>query len=281
MQKVIVITGGAGGMGLATAKLLISEDYHVVISDISQAKLDQAIAKLRQQKDAATSVVCDITDYSAVENLLQRAQTLGQVVGVIHSAGVSPRMGEPSFIVNINALGTINVAEASLEIAGKGFSLVNVASIAGHMTPRLLTPKRSFARAFTNKEALSKKLTAKARFAPKKMRSGQAYSLSKSFVIWYTEKIAAKFGSKGARVVSVSPGSFDTSMGRLEKSSGSDKLVDYAALKRFGDPEEVAELLAFLGKGEARYITGTDILIDGGVKAGLSLKDMLDMARSN
>lgn len=70
-------------------------------------------------------------------------------------------------------------------------------------------------------------------------------------------------------MVSVSPGSFDTTMGRLEQKSGSAALLKAAALKRFGRPEEVAELLAFLASEKAGYITGTDILIDGGTYAGV------------
>ena len=61
------------------------------------------------------------------------------------------------------------------------------------------------------------------------MRSGSAYSLSKNFVIWYTAKMAAAFGAARARILSVSPGSFDTPMGRLEEDSGAGKLIEYAA----------------------------------------------------
>jgi NAD(P)-dependent dehydrogenase (short-subunit alcohol dehydrogenase family) len=91
--------------------------------------------------------------------------------------------------------------------------------------------------------------------------------------------MAAAFGARGARILSVSPGSFDTAMGRLEENSGAGKLTQYAALKRFGKPEEVAELLAFCASGKPGYLTGVDILCDGGTKAGLNLKGMISMAR--
>jgi NAD(P)-dependent dehydrogenase (short-subunit alcohol dehydrogenase family) len=76
-------------------------------------------------------------------------------------------------------------------------------------------------------------------------------------------------GAKGGRVISVSPGTFDTEMGRLEEKSGSGNLLKAAAIKRYGKPEEVAELMAFLVSGKAAYLTGTDILIDGGTNAGV------------
>jgi NAD(P)-dependent dehydrogenase (short-subunit alcohol dehydrogenase family) len=189
-------------------------------------------------------------------------------------------MGPADLIIKVNALGTINVTEAALAGAGEGFALVNVASIAGHMTPSLLVPKRTYKLALTDPGAFTAKLTRTASLGPASMRSGSAYSLSKNFVIWYTAKMAAAFGAKGARIVSVSPGSFDTAMGRLEEDSGAGKLTGYAALQRFGKPDEIAELLAFCASDKPGYLTGMDILCDGGTKAGLSLKGMIAMMRS-
>lgn len=76
--------------------------------------------------------------------------------------------------------------------------------------------------------------------------------------------MAGAFGAKGARILSVSPGSFDTAMGRLEEKSGSVDLVDHAALQRYGRLEEIAEVLAFCASERPGYLTGTDILCDGG-----------------
>jgi NAD(P)-dependent dehydrogenase (short-subunit alcohol dehydrogenase family) len=106
-----------------------------------------------------------------------------------------------------------------------------------------------------------------------------AYGISKHFVIWYSRTMAGAFGANGARILSVSPGSFDTAMGRLEAQSGSGRLVDHAALRRYGTPEEIAEVLAFCASERPGYLTGTDILCDGGAKAGLGPKGGLAMAR--
>lgn len=265
-------------MGLATAKLVGSEGYHVVISDVNEERLSSALTELKELGASAETAVSDITDRKSVDGLVEQAKKAGKVVGVVHTAGVSPQMGDAQFIARINAVGTIHITEAFLHEAGDGFSLVNVASIAGHMMPGLTTPKRLFKLALTDTAAFERKLARRVNFGPKKMRPGQAYSTSKSFVIWYSEKMAAAYGAKGARIVSVSPGTFDTAMGRLEEKSGAEKLIEFAALKRYGRPEEVAELLAFLGTGKAGYISGTDILIDGGTKAGLTLKGLLSLA---
>jgi len=91
--------------------------------------------------------------------------------------------------------------------------------------------------------------------------------------------MAAAFGAKGARILSVSPGIFDTPMGRLEEDHGGAALIRQAALKRLGDPREVAELLAFCADAKPGYLTGVDILCDGGIKAGSSVKALIAQAR--
>ncbi|WP_434970956.1 SDR family oxidoreductase [Microbacterium sp. bgisy207] len=177
-------------------------------------------------------------------------------------------MGAAEFIVRVNALGTVNVTRAALAAASEDFALVNVASIAAHMLPSVLIPTRAFPLAETDPDRFVRKLVGRTRVA-RSQAAGMAYSLSKAYVKWYSARSAEEFGAGGARVVSVSPGSFDTTMGRLEQKSGSAALLKAAALKRFGRPEEVAELLAFLASEKAGYITGTDILIDGGTYAGV------------
>ena len=83
-------------------------------------------------------------------------------------------------------------------------------------------------------------------------------------MIWWSRQLAAPLGAKGARIVSVSPGSFDTRMGRLEEAKGAGALAEHSALGRFGKVQEIAEVLAFCASDKPGYLTGTDILVDGG-----------------
>ena|SRR3990167_4862291 len=267
MKKIAIVTGGAGGMGLATASVL-GRDHQVILCDLNQNKLDIAVTVLKQLGISCDAVVCDITNRDAVDALFKSAVSQGKVVAVIHTAGLSPQMGNPEIIMKVNALGTINITEAAFAIAADGFALVNVASMAAHLVPELLIPKRAFVHAYTNVNVFLKKALFPCRFMPKGLyRNGLAYAISKSFVIWYSRKNAARFGEKNARIVSVSPGTFDTEMGRLEEVSGSAEMLKKAAMKRFGRPEEIAELLAFCASDKASYLTGVDIVCDGGVVA--------------
>ena len=117
-----------------------------------------------------------------------------------------------------------------------------------------------------NFENCYKKLVARAGIAPKGARPGLAYAISKHFVIWFAKTDAARFGAKNVRCLSVTPGNFDTSMGALE-SEQAEVFKKYSALKRNGGPEEIAALFAMLIDERLGFLTGTDIIMDGGVIA--------------
>ena len=278
MSNVAVVTGGAGGMGLAAAHVL-GRDSAVVISDVDPDRLRAAERELGEAGIACTATVCDITDRGSVAALVDLARQVGTVTSVVHAAGVSPSMGSADLVVKVNALGTILIDQAFLAIAQPGMGVVNVASVAGHQLPAFLAPVWSYQRAMADTDRFVTQLLRLCNLAPRARRPQLAYVLSKNFVIWYSKSMAADFGAKGARVLSVSPGSFDTAMGQLEKNVGAGALAQLGALKRFGHPAEIAELLAFCASDKPGYLTGTDIVCDGGVMTAMRMADMLTLAR--
>lgn len=279
MNRVAVVTGGAGGMGLATAAAL-GRDHRVLITDLHEDALRTAVNRLASDGVQAEAVVADVADRAAVQHVFERARTLGPITTVAHTAGVSPQMGPADLIVRVNAVGTVHVVEAAQEAVAPGAAVVLVASLAAHMFPKVIIPARHFRLADTDPERMAAKLTASANRGPAEVRSAFAYAISKSFVVWYAARKAAQFGARGAsRIVSVSPGTFDTAMGRLEVRSGSDRMLDFAAIKRFGRPDEVADLIAFCASESAGYLTGVDILLDGGTRAGMGLRELVLLAR--
>ncbi|WP_166902858.1 SDR family oxidoreductase [Mycobacterium sp. DL440] len=279
MPQLAVVTGGAGGMGLATARIL-GKDMTVLISDVSHDRLESARRELSDAGIDCAATVCDITDSRSVRQLAEYAQRLGTVTSVVHTAGLSPSMAAAEAILRVNAVGTVLVNTAFHGIATEGMALVNVASVAGHQLPGVVAPKRMYRRALSDVERFSAGLVKMCNLVPFALRPQIAYMLSKNFVIWYSKAMAGRFGSKGARVVSVSPGSFETPMGQLEKDAGAGALAELGALKRFGHPSEIAALLAFCASSGPGYLTGTDILCDGGVMAAMTPLKMLQLARS-
>ena len=135
-----IITGGTGGMGLATATLM-GVDHRIVLADLDRTRLDAAVRELAIAGVDAVGVVCDITDKASVEHLFHCAESGGDHVrAVVHAAGISPHMGSAERIARINATGTVNVARAFLARAADGDAVVNVASTAGYSIPKVLRP---------------------------------------------------------------------------------------------------------------------------------------------
>jgi NAD(P)-dependent dehydrogenase (short-subunit alcohol dehydrogenase family) len=268
VKNVAVITGGVGGMGLATAKLL-GISSHVIITDINQKTLEIAARELEQSGIGCDPIVCDVTNKKSVEALVSQASERGVITSVVHTAGISPQMGDPEKILRVNALGTVNITDAFYPVARNGFALVNVSSMAAYMLPKILVSQRIYRRACVDPDKFLRNMKARYCWLPKEIhRRGVAYMISKHFVGWYSRINAAKFGSQNARILSISPGTFDTDMGRLEKETGSFRMLEKAALRRPGTSEEIAEILAFFASEKAGYTTGVDILCDGGVIAG-------------
>jgi len=278
MSRVSVITGGAGGMGLATAKV-VGRDHTVVLCDVRRDRLAAAAEALKDLGVTVTTVDCDVTDRTAVSGLFDTAAGLGSIASVIHTAGVSPSMGDADYVMRTNALGTLNVNEVFHASAPEGAAIVNVASMAAHILPEELIPVSQFPTALTDESAFMTAMLAACDIAGEEARSGIAYAVSKSFVRWYSTSQCERFNGRGLRIVSVSPGSIDTEMGRLEEQAGAGAMVTDAAVPRWGKPEEMADLLAFCASARAGYLTGTDILNDGGVVA--SMKERARAAAQN
>ncbi len=257
---------------MATAKV-VGKDHTVVLCDVRQQQLDVAAATLKDVGITPTVVNCDVTDREAVARLFEDAAGLGTVASVIHTAGVSPSMGDAEYVMRTNVFGTVNVNEVFYETAGDGSVIVNVASMTAHMLRENLIPTEQFPLASQDADRFMKEMMSVCGIAREEARSGLAYSVSKSFVRWYCVSQAEKFNDRNLRIVSVSPGSIDTEMGRLERQAGVDAMFVHAAFPRWGTPQEMAELLAFCASEKAGYLTGTDILNDGGVIASMKERE--------
>ncbi len=265
MKKTAVITGGAGGMGIAIARRLGS-GYEFLLADVAQDRLDQAAAQLAEQGIRAEGMVCDIAHRPSVGRLLDRAAAMGQVAAVIHTAGLSPHMADPGRIMEVNALGTAYMIEETYRVIAHGGVMVNISSMAGHNIPAGGPYDQALERPL-EEGFLAAAAQLVQGMASQAGETGAAYVLSKYFTIRYSKQNAARFGQKGARIVSVSPGAIETPMGRTEyeaKGSRMAAMLEMTPISRFGQASEIASAVAFLVGPDASYITGTDLLCDGG-----------------
>ncbi len=262
MANVCVITGGGSGMGLEAAKLM--KDKLVVLSGRTEAKLSKACDELKALGIEATYKTCDTSSRASVKELVAFAASLGEIKNVINAAGLSPAMADPETIVRVNALGTVYINQEFSKVMNPGSVIVDVSSNSAYVLPSFLINKKQYALAETDETAFVYKVVKKSGMAKTDyQKSGFAYSLSKNFVVWYAKKCAFEYGKKGIRVCSLSPGLIATDMGNLEAKDGG-FLIDFAAEKRMGKPEELGFALWSVADERNGYLAGVDILVDGG-----------------
>jgi NAD(P)-dependent dehydrogenase (short-subunit alcohol dehydrogenase family) len=283
MEAVCVITGGGSGMGFATARIM-GKTHKVVICGRRQDKLESAAAALADEGVDVHAVVCNVADWISVKRLAEVASGLGPVSVVINAAGVSPQALDAEEILRINALGAVHIHNAFYPLIVRDGCLIDVGSVAGYTTPGLMLPTGVYKYGIGSPEIFIKKALARTKWLPANIRPGVAYSISKSFLMWFIRAEAKRFARRGIRVLSVSPGSFDTEMGKNAKVTA-DELTKFCAIPRYGYVDEIAHLLAMCTDKRLGYLTGVDILCDGGCLAGC-LNDrwrfwraMLKMAR--
>lgn len=263
MKNVCVITGGGSGMGLAAAKFM-DKSKIIVLSGRTVEKLENAVNELSELGFEAHAFACDTSDRESVKKLAEYAASLGEIKNVINAAGVSPAMSGQEKILRINALGTVYVNEEFAKLMNKGSVILDISSNSAYVLPKFLVSERIFALADTDEEKFLKRCIKRSNLAKTDyQKSGFAYALSKSFVNWYAKKSAKKFGAKGIRVCSLSPGLIATDMGKLEEKEGGE-MLKYGAEQRMGTPEELGYAIATVADERNGYLAGVDVLVDGG-----------------
>lgn len=273
MKNVYVITGGASGIGLATAKMMLNENNIVVISGRNEEKLKEALKEINNNN--AKYQVCDTSNREDVQKLAEYAKTLGNIKGVVNSAGVSGSSGTPENIIKINSLGTVYVNQEFFKVMDGG-CIVDVASCSAYLLPKLLIPKKLYPIAVNNEELFIKKVAKRCKLSKDKNANSQmAYCISKNFVTWYVQNASYKYAKeKNIRIVSVSPGFVHTPMTVKEANTpGTETCLHYSGFDRGAKPEEIAFLISTILDEKNSYLTGTDILVDGGTNsAGFGAK---------
>jgi len=259
---VAVITGGSGGVGLACAELL-GRERRVLIGTRTPEQVGPAVERLRAQGVEAEGMACDVTDRTAVRALADRAASLGPLAVLVHAAGMSRSTGDGPRIMEVNLVGTALVLDAFAGHAGPGTAAVCVASIGGHRDGL-----REFDAALLDDPAGDGFLERFGQRLPLAGRPAAAYDLSKRGVVLLAQQRAHEWARRGARLVSVSPGVVDTEMGRRE--GGAETVAKIAALGRAGTAAEIAAVIAFLCSPAASYVTGCDLVLDGGTLAGIA-----------
>ncbi|MEV0702563.1 glucose 1-dehydrogenase [Saccharopolyspora sp. NPDC050389] len=247
-NKTVLITGGASGMGLATARRVLDEGAYVVISGRDQTRLDAAAAGLDAERLLA--VRADVTSQDDLDRLMRRIETWrGGLDAVFANAGVgifkpSTELTEADFdrSVDVNFKGVFFTIRKALPLMRDGGAIVINAS-------------------WTLQRGLP---------------IASIYSATKAAVHNLARTLGADLAPRGIRVNSVSPGYIDTEMYRAANQDPEAEARNAAEvpLGSLGHPDDVAAVVAFLASDDAAYITGQDLLVDGGLVGSFPVAPM-------
>jgi 3alpha(or 20beta)-hydroxysteroid dehydrogenase len=242
-NKVAIVTGGARGMGAATARLFVAEGAKVMIADLLDADGEKLAAELGA---AARFLRHDVTDEDSWTRIIATTESaFGPVDVLVNNAGIlmfktiaETTRAEFQRVLDVNLVGCFlgtRLVGAGMVARGRG-AIVNISSVDGMKAANGLA----------------------------------AYNASKWAVRGFTKAAAMEFGHKGVRVNSVHPGGIDTAMGNpyAEARTEVNKRYGMVPMQRVGEPVEVAYTSLFLASDESSYLCGAEIAVDGGMLCG-------------
>ncbi len=266
-KEILVLLGG-GVMATAIARR-IGAGKTILLGMPSEEKLEKDADELRRSGYDVVTKTVNALDKASIEAFAAYAKTLGEVKYFIDSAGASPNQASPEHIVKLDLVGTAWAIDAFGPVMAMGGAGLVISSQAGHMMPMDHETEQHLA--MTPSDELETleivKNTAMA-------NSGAAYMVAKHCNHLRVRTAAATtWGDRGARINTVSPGIIVTPLAYDEfhaNGDGYQAMIDASPARRVGTADEIAELGAFLLSDKAGFITGTDILIDGGVIAAMN-----------
>ena len=240
--KIAIVTGGGSGIGRSTALALARNGAEVIILGRTKDKLIETAELAKKENLSIYYEVCDVSESGQVEDFFKKLSEdekcpdiIVNCAGVINVLKADGSLDDKSVLL-VNVLGMMNICENAIKKiieGGKKGTIVNIASIAGHDG---------------NSEFPS-------------------YAASKGAVLAYTKSIAKLYGCKGIRVNSISPGVILTPMSYIETPNFDDyipQLIQMHPLGRIGNPMDIAKVIMFLASEQSDFITGQDIIVDGG-----------------
>ncbi|RIX43619.1 MAG: SDR family oxidoreductase [Rhodocyclales bacterium GT-UBC] len=265
-MKELIVVVGAGYIGQAIARR-VGTGKHLLLANLTEQASAEAAETLANAGFEVSAMAVDISSRSSVQSLVDKAASLGAITGLVHAAGVSPSQAPIETILKVDLYGTALLLELFGNMMERGGSGVVISSQSGHRLPAL-TPEQDRLLATTPTEDL---------LQLEMLQPGQvtdtlhAYQLSKRGNSLRVMAEAVRWGQRGARINTISPGIIITPLARDElngpRGAGYRRMIETCAVGRAGTPDEVGNVAALLMGPDGGFITGSDFLMDGGVTA--------------
>lgn len=271
MTKEISVLVGAGSIGQAIARR-VGAGRITVLADYSAENAQKAAKILEDAGFETRTVKTDLGSRESILDLVKFATSLGPVRYLICAAGVSPSQAPVNRILQVDLYGSSVLIEEFGKVIMEGGSGVIISSQSGHRLPSLSPEENSALATCPTEELLSLP------FLTSITDTLKAYQYSKRCNVLRVAGQACNWGKRGATINSISPGIIITPLANDElhgpRAEGYLKMIAGAPAKRAGTPDEVGDLAEFLLSSRGRFISGTDILMDGGTTASYWYGDL-------
>ena len=265
MRNIIVVIG-PGQIGQAIARR-VGAGKHILLADIRQDNASAAAEIMGNAGYEVSVATVDASSRGSVHALVEAATGLGDVTGLVHAAGVSPTQAPPAMILKVDLYGTALILEEFGNVIVRGGAGVVIASQSGHRLPPLTVEQNKALATAPVEELLGLPFLQPGQVTD----SLHAYQLAKRGNSLRVMAEAVRWGKRGARINTISPGIIITPLARDElngpRGAGYRRMIEMSAAQRAGTPDEVATVAALLMGSDGEFITGSDFLMDGGVTA--------------
>ena len=270
-EKDVVVLIGSGQIGQAIARR-VGSGRHIVLADLKQEHADQAARVLENTGFTTSTLAVDISSRSSILGPIDHAQQFGAIKYLINAAGVSPSQASVETILNVDLYGTAVLLEEFGKVIEADGSGIIISSQSGHRLGALPQEETDQLAMTPTEELLDLP------FLKAINDTLKAYQYSKRCNVLRVMAEANNWGKRGATVNSISPGIVITPLANDElngpRKEGYRKMLSLCPAGRAGTPDEIGDLAEFLMSHKGRFISGSDILIDGGTTASYWFGDL-------
>ena len=270
-MKQVTVLVGAGSIGQAIIRR-VSAGRHIVLADYSIENANRAKETLENAGFECSTIKCDLGSKEDILALVEFATSKGEVINVVNAAGVSPSQAPVEEILRVDLYGTSVLLEEFGKVIAEGGSGVIISSQSGHRLPAL-PQEQNDALAMTPVDELLQ-----LPFIREIDDTLKAYQYSKRCNVLRVMYEACRWSKRDATINSISPGIIITPLANDElhgpRAKGYLDMIAGMPARRAGTPDEVGDLAEFLMSSRGRFISGADILIDGGCTASYWYGDL-------
>ena len=266
MNNEVVVLFGAGAIGEAIVRR-VAAGRKLLLADYSEDKLDTMKQNLSEAGFSVETIKADLSSRTSIKEVVKKAQSLGEIMGLVNAAGVSPSQASAEQVLKVDLYGTSVLLEEFGKVMAPGGAGIVISSQSGHRLSGLSVEDNQALAMTPTEDLLNLPI-----LQPDVITDSlAAYQYAKRTNVLRVAAESVKWQKRGARINAISPGIIMTPLALDElngpRGAGYKKMFDSMVTKRPGTPDEIAGLAELLMDRRSAFITGSDFLADGGITA--------------